>query len=129
MSEGAGKAMDNTATTLVVLTGPDEQAGRVPWARRWAERYAGVSAFGSTPAEGRRVVAAAFAADPTDPRLRQAAAEWRDVLDILGVDSPPPPPPGTCPKCRRPRTLHDSAYGTPLCQACTRNLQRPAAAP
>jgi hypothetical protein len=129
VSEGAGKSMDNTAGTLVVLTSEEEHAARVPWARRWVERYAGAAALGSTPETARRDVAATFAADPADARLRQAAEDWGLVLAVLGVDGSPPAAPGTCPKCGRPRTLHDSAYGMPLCQQCTRKLQQPAAAP
>jgi hypothetical protein len=115
--------MDTTATTMVVLTSPEEQAERETWIRRFAQRYAGVLGDGVAPPNGHDAVRERFEAPAASPELRQMARDFRLALAILGVDVSPPPPPGTCSGCGRARTLADSASGTPRCQQCMRRLQ------
>ena len=107
-------------TSLAVTTSDVEQADREAWARRWAERYAAAKHL-PVPAAQARTALRDVPID--DPRLLEAAEDWRQVLAVLGIDVPKPAA-GTCPLCGKAKSPHDIYRCTGPCQPCMRRMHR-----
>lgn len=108
--------------SMAVTTSEEEQADREFWTRRWAERYAAARHLPAPPDQAR---VALRDIPPGDPRLAPASEDWRQVLEILGVDVPKPAA-GTCTLCGKVKSLHEISGGAGPCQPCLRRLSRSA---